>query len=181
MDKVNRLLAGFMHFVALMVFSVSCLAADVTQSQIDQDLDGLSGAMDDLARDISLLEEELLFPPLTRVQVYLSMSPDVSFKLRSLMLSIDGVEKSFHIYSDNDLAALRLGGIQRFWEGNIALGEHEVQAIFKGVDRKNNEIKQIVDFTFEKTLGGHSLELAINASDNRKRPAFVVKDWGEKQ
>lgn len=167
---------GFLFILS----SVSVVSiAEVSEAGLSADVNSLSAEVDDLARDISRLERELLFPPLTRVQVYLSLSTDVQFTPRTMSLSIDGEEKSFHIYSDSDVAALRLGGLQRFWEGNVSMGEHVLGAVIKGEDRKGRELEEQVQFRFEKENTGHSIEVKINAQGKSKKPAFSVKDWGE--
>ena len=182
MSNLIRLSGQALSLVVLMLLTSVSIAQEVSQSQLDERVSVLSAEVDDLSRDIALLEQELLFPPLTRVQVYLSLSPDATFKLRSLMVKVDGVEKSYHIYSDEDIAALRLGGIQRFWEGNVSLGDHEVEAEFRGFDAKGNEYRQLVTFDFEKALAGHALELAIGTSiGDSLLPSFTIKDWGEKR
>ncbi|CAA0090681.1 Uncharacterised protein [BD1-7 clade bacterium] len=181
MIHLTRLFGNFVKLVILTLVASTLYAQEASQSELDEQVNVLSAQVDDLSRNIALLEQELLFPPLTRVQVYLSMTPDSTFRLRSMMVKIDGVEKSYHIYSDSDLAALRLGGIQRFWEGNVSLGVHSVDAEFKGTDAKGNKYSQNVTFNFEKTLSGHSVELAVGSTEDSLMPSFTVKDWGEKR
>ena len=183
---VNKLFSSLVKgswllcLVAPLMLLVPHASAEVSQANLEEDVNTLGAEVDDLARDISLLEKELLFPPLTRVQVYISLTADAQFTPRSLVLMIDGDEKSFHIYSDSDVAALRLGGLQRFWEGNVAMGEHQLTAIVKGVDKKDRVIEEELQFNFEKKNSGHSLEIRITAEPSSKKPSFSVKDWGEK-
>jgi hypothetical protein len=155
------------------------IRAEITEESLEKDIDNLGAEVDSLARDISLLERELLFPPLTRVQFYVSISADVQFTLQSLSLLLDGEEKSFHIYSASDLAALRLGGVQRLWEGNAAMGTHNVQVKVAGVDRNDRELEKSLSLSFDKKNGGHSLELKVIADKETKSALFSVKDWGE--
>lgn len=165
--------------MALLILLAPISIAEVSEAVLEEDVNSLSAEVDDLARDISLLERELLFPPLTRLQVYVSLTADVQFTPRSLVLLIDGEEKSFHIYSDSDIAALRLGGLQRFWEGNVAMGEHQLSAVIKGVDKKDRVIEEEVQFKFNKRNAGHSVEIRVTAEKTSKKPSFSVKDWGE--
>ncbi len=115
------------------------------------------------------------------MQFYLSVNKDVQFRLQSISLSLDDEEKSFHIYSESDLAALRLGGVQRFWEGNVAMGVHTLKVMVSGLDRNDREIEKKLDLSFEKKNGGHSLELKILADSESKNAMFSVIDWGENQ
>lgn len=177
----KRIFLGFL----LLGFQVCANAQDFSpqdgldQSMLNQQVDGLSIAVDDVAKDIESLKQDLLFPPITRLQVYVSLATDVIYDLHSVSLSINGVEKSFHIYSERDISALRLGGVQRFWEGNVTLGEQKVSATFIGLDAKQQPLKRTLRFSFTKALSGHAIELAVVSQDPSKKPDFLVKDWGE--
>lgn len=180
MLKKQRLTRGFAAFILLLATWVIPASAEITQQKLDQQLSGLSIAIDDVAKEIASLKEELLFPPVTRLQVYLSLGSDVLYDIHSLKLFIDGKEKNFHIYSERDITALRLGGIQQFYEGNVTLGEHKATVVFIGFDARKNRFTRKIDFTFEKQLEGHAIELAIVTGKDAKEPDFLVKDWGEK-
>ena len=97
----QKLVIGFSRLFlvsAFVLFFQSFVNAEVSEESLEQDIDNLGAEVDGIARDIALLERELLFPPLTRVQFYLSVNKDVQFTLQSLTLLLDGEEKSFHIY-----------------------------------------------------------------------------------
>ena len=175
MKSFGWLFSGFFQILVC-----ALLATPVSAENLDKQIGRLQADVDAIEQDISALEKNLLFPPLTRVEVYLSLEPGIDFTLQSVNLSVDGQEKNFHIYSESDLAALRLGGLQHFWEGNVALGGHELKAEFLGVDRKGNVIKGDALQPFEKTLNGHSFELKVTGSGENKVPAFSIKDWSNK-
>ena len=174
MKNISKLVAGMLAITLCVAF------ASFSYADLDQRIGKLQADVDSIEQDISSLEKNLLFPPLTRVEVYLSLDRSVDFIIRTVSISIDGQEKSFHIYSDSDLAALRLGGLQHFWEGNVALGGHEITARFKAVDRKGKSLKGKASLNFEKTLTGHSFELKVSRSEDGKVPVFSIKDWGDK-
>ncbi len=173
-------LQGLRCAVISLLFALSYPSAfsESFQKELDQQLDGLSIAIDDIEKDISDLKKDILFPPVTRLTVYVSVAPDVLFDLHSLTLLVDGKEKSFHIYSERDIAALRLGGMQKLYEGNVTLGFHDVKAVFKGKTKKEKPASHAVDLTFEKKLEGHVLNLAVKASSDSKAPQFLALDLG---
>lgn len=179
MKSIINLLAGVVQVAIVLLWS-SVAFAQTDSVDLDEQIRSLQNNIESLERDISSLEKDLLFPPLTRLEVYLSHSAAVDFTLRSLTLKVDGVEKSFHIYTENDISALRLGGVQQFWEGNVALGSHTVEAFFEGYDRKGKTVREKAELTFEKTLAGRTLELQVKGSGDDKALAFTVNDWGEK-
>lgn len=174
MKKICKIFTRALPLVLFFVFSAFSYA------DLDERISKLQADVDSIEQDISSLEKNLLFPPLTRVEVYLALDPTADYTLRSVTVSIDGQEKSFHIYSDSDLAALRLGGLQHFWEGNVALGKHEISARFKGVDAKGKLLEGRAKLNFEKTLTGHSFELKVSKSANGKETVFSIRDWGNK-
>lgn len=175
MKNISKLFSRIFQ-VALL----SLLAAITSAENLDKQISQLQADVDSIEQDIDALEKNLLFPPLTRIEVYLSLEQGLDFTLRTVNISVDGQEKNFHIYSDGDLAALRLGGLQHFWEGNVALGGHELKAEFEGLDRKGKVHKGSANMRFEKTLTGHSFELKITGSGENKVPTFSIKDWSDK-
>lgn len=176
----NKILAAFQCFLVCLLPQFSIAEESVEQNALDTQVQQLRKEALDLQRDIGLLEKELLFPPLTRVEVYLSVAPGLEYSLRSVVLEIDGEERSFHIYSDTDMAALKVGGVQSFWEGNVALGVHQLIATFKGADVKGRPLGGEAKVEFKKGKSGLALELQLLAGKNKKTPKFAVKSWGER-
>lgn len=171
MKKIQLFTSFCLSVLLLCMFSLPSFA------EVEKHMQELSSAMNALEKDISELEENLLFPPVTRVQVFLSLANDADFILRSVSLRIDNREQSYHIYSAAELDALRLGGIQSLWEGNVALGERRLSARVVGEDRRGEEVSYETTLNFEKTLQGRALELQILGG---KKVKLSVQDWGAK-
>lgn len=179
MKSIRRLFVRFFQ-MSLLLLCGAVVYAESSNNDINAQVILLQENVDALERDISALEKDLLFPPLTRVNVYLSHSADINFTLRSLTLSLNGKEKSFHIYSESDINALRLGGLQQFWEGNVALGTHTLEARIEGLSRKGKPLKQFAKLTFEKKLSGKTFELHVSAAEKKnKAPTLRIKEWSE--
>lgn len=171
MITIRTLLSACLQILVLSLFS-SLSIADINQ-QIGQ----LNADVDAIERDVSALEQNLLFPPVTRVKVFLSLAADADYTLQTVSLRMDGREQTFHVYSQQEVDALRLGGIQSLWEGNVALGKRKLLARFEGVDRRGELVKGEATLDFEKTLQGRALELQVVGGRNT---SFTVKDWGVK-
>lgn len=154
-----------------------CTLAMPSFADVGKQMQDLNAAMNALEKDISALEENLLFPPMTRVKIFLSLANDADFSLRSVRLRIDNREQTYHVYTEAELDALRLGGIQSLWEGNVALGNRRVIAQVEGVNRRNEKVVYDATTSFEKTLEGRALELQISGGN---RVQFNVRDWGVK-
>ena len=183
MNNYNNSIVAFIF--CSFFFSFDAFAADVATDQarsssIEQEVNQLRGEAADLERDIGLLEKDLLFPPLTRVEVFLSVQPDLDFQLRSVVFSLDGDEKSFHVYTMSDITALQMGGLQQFWEGNVALGQHELLVEFVGLNVKGATVKKQITHKFEKTRSGLAFEIQVKSGANATTPKFSVKAWNNR-
>lgn len=153
------------------------LLSSLSMADVSQQIRQLSANVDSIERDVSSLEQNLLFPPVTRAKVYLSLAQDADFTIRSVSVRIDNREQTFHVYSQQEIDALRLGGVQTLWEGNVALGKRKLVAKFDGVNRRGEAVSGEAALDFEKTLQGRSLELQIIGG---AKTQFAVKDWGVK-
>jgi hypothetical protein len=160
-----------------------CLLIVVTPLQADQDpglnreVQSIKQQVLELNRDLFILEEELLFPSNTRLSVYLSMDVGEFFALDAVKLSVDGEVVTHYLYTDRQLSALRRGGVQRLYMGNIKHGEHEIVAVFTGKGPKGRDYRRGTQLQIEKTSGGKNLELKIVDSTATRQPEFVVKEW----
>ena len=170
----------YVGFFFGMLLSFNSVVTAQTSNQLDVDVQVLRSEESALERDIDLLERELLFPSLTRVEVYLSLDDNLLYTLRSLTIAIDDAERHFYTYTQKDLAALRLGGLQSFWKGNVALGYHRILARFKGLNAKGRSVEHQAELTFVKKAAGKVLELMIAMGNNKRQAVFAIKDRGEK-
>ena len=106
--------------------------ADGSYRGLDQEVQSLQQDLLALSRDLFLLEEELLFPATTQVTVFLSLDVGQYFELDAVQLKIGGRDVASHLYTERESDALRRGGVQRLYTGNLNLGEHEIVAFFTG-------------------------------------------------
>ena len=103
-----------------------------------------------LNRDLFILEEDLLFPSNTQFSVFLSMNAGALFSLDSIQLKIDDKNIANHLYTERELAALKRGGVQRLYIGNLPSGEHEIIIIFTGVGPKGRDYRLGESVVIEK-------------------------------
>ena len=82
-----------------------------------------------IAAELNLLEERLLFPSNTQLAVFVSLSDTESFRLDAVQVLIDGELAAHHIYSFKELDALKSGGVQRIFVGNVTTGEHQIEVV----------------------------------------------------
>jgi hypothetical protein len=134
-----------------------------------------------LNRDLLVLEEELLFPASTQVAVFVSMDVGVFFELESVQVKMGNQVVGQHLYTPAEVAALKRGGVQRLWLGNLKSGTHAIDAFFTGRGPKQGEhqrdYKRGTTLSFEKTSEPRYIELRIRDAQGKLQPEFDVKVW----
>ncbi len=144
---------------------------------LDDRVQALKKEVKSLNRDLFILEEELLFPSSTQVAVFLSIDVGEFFKLDSVQLKINDKVVANHLYTKRELGALKRGGVQRLYIGNVKSGEHELIATFRGPGPNNREYRRGTTVQFKKGSAAKFMELKIVDVTQKLQPEFVVKEW----
>ncbi len=144
---------------------------------LDDRVQALKKEVKSLNRDLFILEEELLFPSSTQVAIFLSIDVGEFFKLDSVQLKIDDKVVANHLYTKRELGALKRGGVQRLYIGNVKSGEHELIATFRGPGPNNREYRRGTTVKFKKGSAAKFMELKIVDVTQKLQPEFVVKEW----
>lgn len=144
---------------------------------VHQNIQSLKNEVIELNRDLFVLEEDLLFSANTQVSVFLSVDADVLFKLDSVQLKLDDTVVSNYLYTEREVKALKRGGVQRLYIGNLTSGEHELTAFFIGKGPSDRDFKRGTSKTIEKSGDAKYIELKITGDGSKEQPDFVVKVW----
>jgi len=144
---------------------------------LDDRVQALKKEVKSLNRDLFILEEELLFPSSTQVAIFLSIDVGEFFRLDSVQLKIDDKVIANHLYTKRELGALKRGGVQRLYIGNVKSGEHELIATFRGPGPNNREYRRGTTMKFKKGSAAKFMELKIVDATQKLQPEFVVKEW----
>lgn len=144
---------------------------------LDDRVQSLKKEVMGLNRDLFILEEDLLFPSSTQVAIFLSVDVGDFFRLDSAQLKIDDKIVSNHLYTKRELGALKRGGVQRLYIGNVKAGEHELIATFRGPGPNNREYRRGTTLKFKKGTAAKFMELKIVDATRKLQPEFVVKEW----
>jgi hypothetical protein len=152
-------------------------AAALEEGSLDAEIEALKKEVLSLNRDLFILEEDLLFPPNTQFSVFLSMDAGALFSLDSVQLKINDKNIANHLYTERELAALKRGGVQRLYIGNLPSGEHEIVAIFTGVGPKGRDYRRGESVVVEKTTEPQFVEFMIADDTGKEQPQFDVRVW----
>ena len=151
------------------------LLADV--AGLDAQVQDLKKEVQSLNRDLFLLEEELLHPASTQVAVFVSLDVGEFFDLDAVEIKLDKKEIAHYLYTEREREALRRGGVQRIYTGNLKTGEHELVAFFTGEGPHERDYKRATKLKFEKTLGPKYIELRITDVQKQRQPEFTTRVW----
>jgi hypothetical protein len=152
-------------------------AAALEEGSLDADIEALKKEVLSLNRDLFILEEDLLFPSNTQFSIFLSMDSGALFNLDSVQLKVDDKNVSNHLYTQRELEALKRGGVQRLYIGNLSSGEHEIIAIFTGVGPKGRDYRLGESVVIEKTTEPQFVEFMIADDTAKEQPQFDVRVW----
>jgi hypothetical protein len=144
---------------------------------LDTQIQSLKKEVLDLNRDLFMLEEELLFPSNTQISVFLSLDIGSLFQLDSVQLRLDDKIVANHLYTKSEIDALKRGGVQRIFTGNLPSGKHEIVAYYTGIGPNNRTYKQGSTTIIEKTSAAQFIELKISDDTSKQQPTFEVKVW----
>jgi hypothetical protein len=164
--------------IAILLMSVSGYAEEVSKEQIkglDEQVQEIKSDVIAIAAELKHLEEKLLYPSGTQVAVFVSLAADDTFLLDSVEIGLDGEAVTHHLYSFKELEALRRGGVQRIYTGNISTGEHEVQVTLIGKSRGNDDFSNSQSFSIKKSVGPKVIEIALSDPDSAEE-AIELKE-----
>lgn len=130
-----------------------------------------------LNKNLRVLEEDLLFPANTQLNVFVSLDVGRFFTLESVKMKLDGKTVASHIYTDKELIALSRGGMHKLHMANLGIGDHSLSAFFTGMGPNGREYKRATSLDISKENGPKYVELRITDSEMKQQPGFSVKQW----
>lgn len=144
---------------------------------LDDSIEALKKEVLSLNRDLFILEEDLLFPANTQFSIFLSVNSGTLFILDTVQIKIDDKNVANHLYTERELAALKRGGVQRLYIGNLPSGEHEIIAIFTGIGPSGRDYRRGATTMIEKSTEPQFVEFIISDDISKEQPEFDVRVW----
>jgi len=114
-----------------------------------------------IASELDAIEERLLYPSDTQLAVFVSIAEDEDFRLDAVKVDVDGTTTSRHIYSFKELDALRNGGVQRIYTGNIVTGQHDLSITMTGKLKNGKDFHESKNFSFSKSVEPKALGITL--------------------
>ena len=130
--------------------------------QLDDQIQGAKEDALDIAAELNLLEQRLLYPTGTRLTVSLTMTRAGRVRLESAEIRIDDDIVANHVYSEGELKALQKGGVQNLYTGNITIGRHELQLTIIGEHMDGAHFERKASHVFTKHAAASALDVALD-------------------
>lgn len=170
---------------ALLVVILLCMGSAHGWAQQDdrQQMRGLDEQVQEvksdvlsIAQELSRLEEKLLYPSGTQVAIFVALAGGEPMRLDAVRLQIDGQLVAHYIYSAKELEALRKGGVQRIYVGNVATGDHGLEVLVDGKLEDGEDYSRTESFTFRKEIKPKLVELTLAGPESGSTP-IALGEW----
>jgi len=129
-----------------------------------------------MSAELSQLEEKLLYPSGTQVAIFVALANDDTMRLDAVRLQIDGQLVAHYIYSAKELQALRKGGVQRIYVGNVATGDHKLDVLVDGKLEGGADFSRTGQFTFRKEVKPKLVGLTLAGPRSGNTP-IALGEW----
>jgi hypothetical protein len=129
-----------------------------------------------MSAELSQLEEKLLYPSGTQVAIFVELAKGDTMRLDAVRLQIDGQLVAHYIYSAKELQALRKGGVQRIYVGNVATGDHKLEVLVDGKLEGGADFSRSGEFTFRKEVKPKLVGLTLAGPRSSNTP-ITLGDW----
>jgi hypothetical protein len=129
-----------------------------------------------ISQELNRLEEKLLYPSGTQVAVFVALAKGESMRLDGVRLQVDGQLVAQHIYSAKELEALRKGGVQRVYVGNVATGDHQLEVLVDGKLDSGENFSPTQKFTFRKEVKPKIVGLTLSGPRSGNTP-ISLGEW----
>ena len=133
---------------------------------LDEQVQEIKSDVLGIAAELNQLEEKLLYPSGTQVAIFVSLAKGDQMRLDAVRLQIDGQLVAHYIYSFKELEALRKGGVQRIYVGNVATGDHKLEVVVDGKLEGGADFSRTERFTIRKEVKPKLVGLTLAGSGN---------------
>jgi hypothetical protein len=143
---------------------------------LDEQIQEMKSDALSMSAELSQLEEKLLYPSGTQVAIFVALAKGDRMRLDAVRLQIDGELVAHYIYSAKELEALRKGGVQRIYVGNVASGDHKLDVLVDGKLEGGADFSRTGQFTFRKEVKPKLVGLTLAGPSSGNTP-IALGEW----
>ncbi len=141
---------------------------------LDEQVQEIKSDVLSIAEELNRLEEKLLYPSGTQVAIFVALAEgDDPMRLDAVRLLIDGRLVAHYIYSAKELEALRKGGVQRIYVGNVTTGDHRLEVLVDAVLADGADFNRTENFSFSKEAKPKLVQLTLAGPDSGSTPVSL--------
>jgi hypothetical protein len=173
------------RYLVVVMSALLCLCAQSSPADesaraqmkgLDEQVQEVKSDVLSIAAELNQLEEKLLYPSDTHLAVFISLAHGETLRLDAVQIQIDGQPATHYIYSFKELDALRKGGVQRIYSGNIGTGAHEIAIEVSGKLANGKDYSQSEHFPFTKEIKPKLLGVSLAGPESPKA-GIHLEDW----
>jgi hypothetical protein len=143
---------------------------------LDEQVQEIKSDVLSIATELNQLEEKLLYPSNTQIAVFVEFAEGDDFRLDAVQIEIDGELVAHYIYSFKELEALRNGGVQRLYVGNVPTGTHVLEVSVAGKLEGGADYNHTGQFNFDKGVGPKLVGLTVSGPGSGRDP-IELGNW----
>jgi hypothetical protein len=167
---------------AIAIAAFLCCTTSTAQDNYREQMKGLDEQVQEIKSDVlgiaaelNRLEEKLLYPSNTQIALFVSMEGGDAIRLDAVQIQIDGQPVARYIYSNQELEALKKGGVQRIYTGNVPTGDHRLDVSVTG-KLAGKDYSDSSSFTITKGIEPKKVGITVNGPDSG-RAGIAIGDW----
>jgi hypothetical protein len=141
---------------------------------LDEEVQQIKSEVLGIAAELNQLEEKLLYPSGTQVAIFVALATGDPLRLDAVRLQVDGQLVAHYIYNFKELEALRKGGVQRIYVGNVSAGDHKLEVLVDGKLDGGADFSRTERFTIHKDAKPKLVGLTVAGSGNTP---ITIGEW----
>ena len=183
-QRARRRSNALINFWAVVLALLACLYAAAGSAQdnyreqmkgLDEQVQEIKSDVLSIAQELNRLEERLLYPSNTQIALFVALEGGEALRLDAVQIQIDGQPVARYIYSHKELEALKKGGVQRIYTGNVPTGAHQLDVSVVG-KLAGKDYSQSGTFTISKGIEPKLVGITLAGPDTGKA-AIAIGDW----
>lgn len=158
-------LRGIVVTVVVLCSFSAAYGGDITKEELkgqDEQVQDIKSDVLAISAELEKLEEKLLYPSSTEVSVFVSLAEGLTYRLDSVEIQMDGNPVARHVYSFKELEAMKKGGVQRIYTGNIRSGDHDLSVSVLGKTKGGSDLRKSERFKISKDVAPRIVELSLS-------------------
>jgi hypothetical protein len=163
-DKMNYRQKACIFGITVLLVGSASYGKDISKDQVkglDEQVQEIKGDALSISAELAKLEEKLLYPSNTEVSVFVSLKTGETFRLDSVDIQMDGKRVTHHVYTLKELEALRKGGVQKIYTGNVRTGDHDLEVRVSGKTSSGSDFQRSERFMVSKDVAPKIVEVSL--------------------